>query len=127
MDKKSYNECLKELNEKERMSQINFLLNNELFAECNKLEFINGYYNLFAKKKIFIHQKIISMEIDPKSIYIIKNGEYLITTNKSMFEIEEFIKSYGININSDLSEESINTNPEYYKFMKERKYFKVSK
>lgn len=106
---------------------MNFLLSNQIFSDCNKSEFFNSYFNLFAKTKIYIHQKIITEDTDHNTIYFIKTGEYLVTTNKSLIEIEKLIESFGIKIEYELKyHELIHTSPEFYKFMNLRNYLKVT-
>ncbi len=101
IDKKSYESCLKELNEKEKKNNINFLLSNSIFSDSNKSEFMNNNYNLFVKSKVSIHDKIISEDTVPKSIFFIKSGEFQITLNKSIIEIDEYLKSFGIEIKKE--------------------------
>jgi hypothetical protein len=54
-----------------------------------------------VENKVFIHDKIIIEESDPKSIFFIKSGEFQITLNKSISEIDEYLKSFGIEIKKE--------------------------
>jgi hypothetical protein len=96
IDKKSYEGCLKDLIEKEKKNNINFLLSNSIFCDINKSDFMNNNYILFVKNKVSIHDKIITEDMIPKSIFLIRSGEYQITMNKSILEMDEYLKSFGI-------------------------------
>lgn len=62
---------------------------------------MNNYYNLFVKTKVSIHDKLITEDTLPKSIFFIKSGEFQITLNKSIIEIDEYLKSFGIEIKKE--------------------------
>ena len=73
-----------------------------------------------------MHQKIISEQTEPNSLYFIKSGEYLLTARISLLELDELIKSYGYKINLNPKyDELTKTSLNYQKFIREKNLLKV--
>lgn len=115
------------MNESEKKANINFILSNQIFKDCNKADFINNYFNLFAKTKLNTLDKIICEQTVPNKIFFIKQGEFLVTFVKSIVEMEEFLKSSGIDLKKDSNlDDLMKTSPCFYKFVNEKRLFKVN-
>ena len=107
LDKKSYDNCIKETNEKLIRNNIQFILKRPVVEGVDKAYFIRKYYTYFVKIPIKKHEKII-IEGQPQDfLYFIRNGEYEITMRKSLIEIKkilEFIKGKSKDNDKELND-----------------------
>ena len=127
LNKDTFDKCIKEANENQKLSNLSFLLSFHLFSDFSQKYFKLHYLNFFKKLKISIYDKIITEGFPPISTYFIKDGEFEISFRKSLIEINEYLKEMG-EIDEFVLEEGkvkMNDSPKFYKFMHEKKLHRV--
>lgn len=125
MNKKNYTDCIKDVNEKVKKNNINFVLSLQVFKNGNSHLFMKNYYNFLVLRKINWREKICVEGADPENVYFIKEGEFEISMRKSNFMIDEVIKTFRNGDDSHISETekelSWNDTKDYNRFMGEKK------
>jgi CRP-like cAMP-binding protein len=102
LNKKNYQECLKDITDQIKKNYVSFLVSTKLFENINKITF-HKFLNHFSLQKITRNTKIIVEGDKPEYIYIIKEGEYEVYTKKSTIQLNGILDSLGGNID-DLAE-----------------------
>ena len=87
MDKSSYDICIKEINEKDKIKSIDFFISCKIFYGFNKKLFEIKLFDYFVLNRIDRFKKLFSEGDTPENIFIIKKGEFEITTNKNILEL----------------------------------------
>lgn len=98
LDKISYNKCLKEVSEKMRKSKLNFLLQMEIFKNCNKNLFMKNFCNFFTKKILHSQDTLFEEGADSESgriIYMIRDGEISTFCRKSIDDVHYLMNILG--------------------------------
>ncbi len=88
LDKKHFNEILKEKEMKKLYENVDFLANIQVFHGFSFSSLKSLYYHTYEMKTIR-KQVIYSKGDNPNSIYIIRDGEFLMTINVEMPKEEE--------------------------------------
>lgn len=103
INKKSYNNSLKNGAEKERKSNLNFIKTVSVFSGISIYIINHKYYDNFLIKTIEKGKKIIREKEEIENIFIIKEGEFEISFKNSMnylsYLIDYFINNKYINDN----------------------------
>jgi hypothetical protein len=87
--------CLKEVYQRVEKERIFFFLKeNHIFRYFDKDIFLKKYYCFFVWEYIPRNEFILRENKDSTDVFFIKNGEYEITLNKSLHEINELLKEY---------------------------------
>jgi CRP-like cAMP-binding protein len=130
MNKKNYTDCIKDVNEKVKKNNINFVLSLQVFKNGNSHLFMKNYYNFLVLKKVNWREKLCVEGADPENVYFVKEGEFEISMRKSNFMIDEVIKHTRNGDDSHISdterELSWNDGPNYTRFMSEKKSIRLS-
>ena len=128
LDKRSYDKCLKDSMFKERINNINFILSNQIFKGIGKETLVNKFYNFFVKIKISRGEKIICEGQQANFFYLIKEGEFEISTRNNLFELNELIKGLGGELQDVGAEKNeVKHNINLKKRMNEKKKHKVDR
>ena len=85
---------MKEIKDKEKKILISFISLSPIFKSINKELMVKEFLNLFLEKKLRKKDKVISDGDEAKYIYIIKEGEYGVSMNKSLKEIDSMINHF---------------------------------
>jgi CRP-like cAMP-binding protein len=126
MNKKTFHECMKDIVDQDKKSNINFLISTQLFSNINKMFFQKQLYNGFSlNDKLIRHSKIMIEGEKPEYIYIIKEGEFEVVTRKSTLQINDMITALGGNKNKNDYEFDMEDNPKFNKYMNEKKFTKI--
>jgi CRP-like cAMP-binding protein len=95
LNKRSFEVCLKEMNDKMRKLNITFLLSSPLFTNVNKSGFTKSIFNSFAFEKYTRNFNLIDIDSEPNSLFILKEGEYELKMKRSLSEINQMILKLG--------------------------------
>ena len=104
LKKKTYDNCIKVTFEKIRSSNINFLINCDLFKGVKYEVFMKKYYNYFT----IIHFKqgnfLFKQNEKRNEIYIIKNGLVEINIKSTYRDLVKIInlKNYNLNVEDEI-------------------------
>ena len=93
LNKNSYNLSLKACKDKQIQNTLKFIVSNQVFKGLNTLRLNKKYLNNFEHKRITKGELILEQGERPKSIYLLKEGEYEISIKSSLFDLVEVIKS----------------------------------
>jgi CRP-like cAMP-binding protein len=131
LNKETYTQCIKEVNEKYKKQNLNFIFNNQLFSNANKHTFLMRYYNYFVNIKFNRGKKLLLENEQIDTLYFIKDGEYDVTMNKSLHELTEIIKIWDKDYQKDQlfgkSElNRCNHDPDFKKFYYQKKSIRIS-
>ena len=94
INKKSYDYSLKFGIEKQRRQRINFILSLDIFNNMSYFNLNKKYYNDFVLENYEKGHKILEQFNDINNIYIIKEGDFDITSKMSLNDINLTIKQY---------------------------------
>jgi CRP-like cAMP-binding protein len=94
IDKPSYDRCLKEINDRTKRYYLGILLSYEIFNEFSKMVFEKNYYNFFKFNKLKRGEKLITEGLHCENIFFLKQGEFLISSKKSLVDISDLILFY---------------------------------
>ena len=127
LDKHSYDLCIKELHENIKKANVNFMMSSQMFNFFTKSYFEKHFYNSFKLHDIDRGHKIINEGDHANQIYIIKEGEFNVTFNKSIVELNDLIKYFGGKNSKDQEEqERIAQEVIFSSFMKKKRSFNIS-
>jgi len=129
LNKDTFDKCIREANENQKLTNLSFLLSFHLFSEFSQKFFKLHYLNLFKKMKVTIYDKLIAEGQSPISTYFIKDGEFEVSFKKSLVEINDYLKDVGEIDEYEIEEEKtkMRDSPKFYKFMHEKKLHRVNK
>ena len=68
LDRFGYTKCLKNVSERMRRKKLNFLLNANIFRNCNKNLFTKSFTSFFSKRLLYSHENLFSEGDDVKKI-----------------------------------------------------------
>ena len=94
INKKSYDYSLKFGIEKQRRQRINFILSVDIFNNMSYFNLNKKYYNDFVLENYDKGKKILEQFNDISNIYIIKEGDFDVTSKMSLNDINLTIKQY---------------------------------
>jgi CRP-like cAMP-binding protein len=125
LNKKTFQECMKDVVDQDKKSNINFLVSTQLFCNINKMFFQKQLYNGFSlNDKLTRHSKLMIEGDKPGHIFIIKEGEFEVVMKKSTLQINDMITVMGGKHKTDYQFE-MEDNPKFYKYLNEKKYTKI--
>ena len=126
IDNKIYNKCIKFAQNKLRNEHIALFLNFDLFKFINIELFERNFFNLFILNNKEQGFYLFNQNNKRKEIFIIKNGNFEVSCNISINELNEIIKNFNDNKNvkEKLGEIQYNGNKlNIYNEKKEQKNF----
>ena len=133
MDRYGYTECIRDLTDKIKKENLNFILSHNIFEKANRTIFIRSFYSFFILRKFSRGDKIMVEGMPQEYIYIIKSGEFVIHMKKSIIEINEFIKEVCEGSEKHISEtekhfdiESMFESTKFFKHLTDRKDAKIA-
>ncbi len=131
LNKIGYSKCLKNVSEKMRKKKLNFLLNANIFRNCNVNLFTKSFSGFFSKRLLYSHEELFREGEEPKKnqiIYFIRDGEFSSTCNKSIYEINKIFIDLNYNDLVDPEDEDDcldKENDKYIKFKKKKNLIKI--
>ena len=109
-----YNEILDKINRKANEKLYNLINHNKLFTQISKPIFINKYSHMFKFQRYYLNNIIMDDTQYLSKIIIFNSGEFILTVNKNIIELNELIiklkRIRGMMMN--ISEEKINESEE---------------
>ena len=88
-----YKRTLLNIEQKIRKNNINFLISIQLFSEINWAIFESKFFNLFKLETFKQGEKMISQGDKMKKIYLIKEGNFELTSRLSLNSINSIVKA----------------------------------
>lgn len=130
LNKESYEDCIKDVNEKVKKLSSNFLLSLPIYKNLNPSLFLKNFFHLFVLRKVNWHEKLFVEGKEPESVFIIKEGEFELNTKISNKEINHLVKDFCNGDESHISEsetdEYLTDEKVFSKFMNQKKVAKIS-
>ena len=121
-----YNEILDKINRKAKEKLYNLVNYNKLFTQISKPIFINKYSHMFKFKRYYLNNTIMDDTQYLNKIIIFNLGEFILTVNKNVIELNELIiklkRIKGMMMN--IPEEKVN---EYSEEIKENENYILNK
>ena len=121
-----YNEILDKINRKAKEKLYKLVTYNQLFTHISKSNFINKYSHMFKFNRYYMNNIIMDDTQYLNKIIIFNSGEFILTVNKNIIELNELIiklkRIKGMMMN--LPEEKIN---EEYEEIKENENYILNK
>ena len=131
LEKKEYEDILKDIYEKQKKLSINYLISNDIFLGCDKILFSKKIFSCFIKEKYHQNHSLLVENKIFDSIYFIKKGEFKVSCHKTIKEIEEIIKYFKSKLtkfnNVDLKGIIQHDESKFNKFMNTKLNIKVIK
>jgi CRP-like cAMP-binding protein len=130
MEKASYLTSIREVAEKVKRLNVNFIISQQIFSNCNRHVFLKSYYNFLVLKKVNWKEKIALEGGNADKIFILKEGEFEISMKKSNLQINDILKDYNGGFESHITEEEReeywSDGIKFHKLMSEKKFTKLS-
>jgi len=131
--KKEYYDCIKVTQTKFHRQDINFLLQNELFAMITFPEFDRNYYHLFEISKKNQNQMLFNQGEINNNIYFLKQGEVSVSLEGSITDLYRIIGLKGgpknrkdLDFNFIKRFYSVNLDDNFLKEIKKLPIFKIN-
>lgn len=109
----------------DKMNNINFILSSHIFKGIAKDNFMNKFFNFFVKLKVCRGEKLIIEGSDPKYLYVIKEGQFEISSTNNINELKEISKNLLGNLKESIFDNLIKKHGNKNKFINQRKKHKV--
>ena len=109
LNKKAYNNCLKNGAEKNLHDILYFIVELPIFKGIPTGVFFRKYYTSLSRNSIYKSNKIINQGEKPEYIILLKSGQYMVTTYNSLFNITNLM-IYYLQINKKIRDRKNNIN-----------------
>ena len=93
LSREVYNGCLRDIEIKQRRNEVNFVLSFNIFKGMNWTIFENKFFNYFKLETVTQGKIIINQNSHFDFIYLVKNGEFELTSSLTLKEISEIVKN----------------------------------
>jgi hypothetical protein len=111
---------------REKIKIVNFILSNHIFKGVQKDTFMSKFYNFFVRMKVSRGEKIIVEGNESRFLYLIREGEFEISTCTNLIGLKEICRSLGDSTKEKIFEDfKKKKNTDLNKFMTEKKIHKV--
>lgn len=97
LKKYSYEISLKDICDNYKNKILSFILSNRIFKDLDQKLFKITYVSLFFNEVTIKHQKILIQEEPNEFVYLIRNGDFVVSFKKSLMDLNLIIKYYGFN------------------------------
>ena len=131
LDRFGYTKCLKNVSERMRRKKLNFLLNANIFRNCNKNLFTKSFTSFFSKRLLYSHENLFSEGDDVKKnqmIYFIRDGEICANCRKTIYEINKIFLDLNYNnlVDPEDDDDCLDKeNDQYIKFKNRKRFIKI--
>lgn len=95
LDKKTYVKCLKDVSERAKRWNMNFVLSQKVFSSINQNIFQRNYFNNFVHRKLSKGEFLIKEGQEADRIFVIKDGQYEVTIKKANVDLYKLIRKLG--------------------------------
>jgi hypothetical protein len=91
LDKSSYDDCIKETNERLKKLYLQFTMKRRVFEGFELYDFLKKYYLYFINFHCDKGEKLITEGEKPEYVYFVRKGEFQVTMRKSIVEVKEIM------------------------------------
>ena len=92
LSREAFNGCLKDIEVKQRRNEVNFVLSFNIFKGMNWTIFENKFFNYFKLETVSQGKIIINQNSHFDFIYLVKKGEFELTSSLTLKEIKDMVK-----------------------------------
>lgn len=97
LEKISFEKCLKDVSDRAKRWNMNFILSQKVFSSINPNIFQRNYFNNFVNKKLNRGDILIKEGQEADKIFVIKDGHFEVTIKKTNVELYNLIRKLGGN------------------------------
>ena len=91
LDKKLYDQTLDKITKKAKEKLYMLVMSHKLFNQISKQFFNNKYCHMFQFTRFFLNNNILDESVPFDKIIIITSGEFILSVNKNIIELNELI------------------------------------
>ena len=91
LDKKTYDQLLNKITKKAKEKLYQLVMSHKIFNPISKANFNHKYSHMFRFTRFYIHNDIMDESIIFDKIIIFTSGEFILSANKNIFELNELI------------------------------------
>ena len=109
-----YKKSIRDIEQKIRKTNIEFLLKNQLFMGISRGIFENKYFNLFNIETITQGNKIITQGEKNNKVYFIREGDFELSSQLNLDALQQILKlKINVSLKVNSMKEDSNTNSKY--------------
>lgn len=109
-----YKKSIRDIEQKIRKTNIEFLLKNQLFIGISRGIFENKYFNLFNIETITQGNKIITQGEKNNKVYFIREGDFELSSQLNLDALQQILKlKINVSLKVNSMKEDSNTNIKY--------------
>ena len=109
-----YKKSIRDIEQKIRKTNIEFLLKNQLFIGISRGIFENKYFNLFNIETITQGNKIITQGEKNNKVYFIREGDFELSSQLNLDALQKILKlKINVSLKVNSMKEDSNTNSKY--------------
>ena len=109
-----YKKSIRDIEQKIRKTNIEFLLKNQLFIGISRGIFENKYFNLFNIETITQGNKIITQGEKNNKVYFIREGDFELSSQLNLDALQQILKlKINVSLKVNSMKEDSNTNSKY--------------
>ncbi len=130
LNKNGYFKCLQDIEAKMRKQKLKFLLSLPIFKGCNNYFFKKKFSSFFTKRLVYSHEELFkeNEEVQNQIIYFIRDGEFILTCYKNIYEINKLFIDLKYNDFVDPEDEDDCLDKQfddYIRFKKKKNLYKI--
>ena len=91
LDKKTYDQLLNKITKKAKEKLYQLVMSHKIFNPISKANFNHKYSHMFRFTRFYIHNDIMDESTIFDKIIIFTSGEFILSANKNIFELNELI------------------------------------
>ena len=91
LDKKTYDQLLNKITKKAKEKLYLLVMSHKIFNPISKANFNHKYSHMFRFTRFYIHNDIMDESTIFDKIIIFTSGEFILSANKNIFELNELI------------------------------------
>ena len=91
LDKKTYDQLLNKITKKAKEKLYQLVMSHKIFNPISKANFNHKYSHMFRFTRFYVHNDIMDESTIFDKIIIFTSGEFILSANKNIFELNELI------------------------------------
>ena len=91
LDKKTYDQLLNKITKKAKEKLYQLVMSHKIFNPISKANFNHKYSHMFRFTRFYLHNDIMDESTIFDKIIIFTSGEFILSANKNIFELNELI------------------------------------
>jgi hypothetical protein len=125
ISKHIYQTCIKSVIERIHASNIELLLNCDLFRDISYFAFSRKYFSNFVSNKFGKGEKLLVQGEKSDCFYFVREGQYEVYLKISIFDLTELIKKLGGTLNDFEERHACSRNISFNKLYKQKQKIKI--